>query len=131
MYIFSALLLRSLEGVASSMIIFTVFSFANNTYKHRSLEYIGYITIMEGLGMVLGAPLGTLFYQIAGYDTVFYGTGLLLLLCSLVYYIVLSPTLNEVPEEDSENEYNISTWELLKNKRYLFALLTTLVAFTL
>ena len=97
------------------------------------MEYISYITAMEGLGAALGAPFGSLFYQLAGYQAIFFGCGALMMVSSIVFEYILSPELDYTSnsEEQNENMLPISTKELLKYKRLLFAALTGTAASTI
>lgn len=84
-YISLAVGFRMLQGVSSVMIQTTLFSIGVFYYKDHSMEYISYITAMEGLGTSLGAPLGAAFFVIFGYDAIFIGCGAIMLLSSILF----------------------------------------------
>ena len=72
------------------MINTTLFSIGALHYKEHSMEYISYITAMEGLGTALGAPLGAAIFAIAGYDAIFIGCGTLMISSSIAFKYMLS-----------------------------------------
>ena len=90
MFIVSAIGFRLAQGVSSVMIATTLFSIGALHYKDHSMEYMSYMTAMEGLGTALGAPMGAAFYAIVGYDAVFYGCGALLILSAVIFRYVLN-----------------------------------------
>ena len=72
------------------MIQTTLFSIGALHYQEHSMEYISYITAMEGLGTALGAPLGAAIFAIAGYDAIFIACGAFMILSSIAFKYLLS-----------------------------------------
>ena len=85
-----SIVFRMVQGVSSVLIQTTLFSIGALHYKQHSMEFISYITAMEGLGTALGPPFGAVFYTIFGYDAIFIGCGILMVLSSIAFKCILS-----------------------------------------
>lgn len=126
MYIVIAFLTRILQGISSTLIQTTLYSISTNIYPDHSMEFIGYIQAMEGLGLVFGAGFGTVLYVIGGYNFIFLSFGILFVVFSLAAKYIFDSSLDHVASKDANNSETsqITTLELLKHPRYLMAALS-------
>ena len=88
-----AIMLRLLQGAASTMVQTTLYSICAFFYKRHSVEFIGYLQVMEGLGLAIGPPTGAFIYGIAGYNAVFNVCGVSLVISAIVFRFILSQNL--------------------------------------
>ena len=83
-YIYMHISLRILQGISSNLVQTTMYSISAYFYKEHQEAFLGYLQVMTGLGIALGPPVGSLFYILSGYNAVFYGAGLVMILYAMV-----------------------------------------------
>ena len=73
-----ALLLRTLQGIASASINTTCYSMAANKYADNTEFVVGMLEAMSGVGIVTGLVGGSIVYEFMGYGAVFVVFGIIL-----------------------------------------------------
>lgn len=69
----------------------TCYSIASNFFPKKKIRIIGFIEAATGLGMILGPFIGTVLFQIAGYNGMLLSFGAAFILLSILMPFVLPP----------------------------------------
>lgn len=92
------LILRSVEGIAASMIVTTWYSIVAITYRANQLRYLGFLESTWGIGMMIGPLIGSILYDFFGFNITFYILGSVFVIISPFLYWII-PTY--VDKQDS------------------------------
>ena len=61
-----------MQGIADAMMITCNYSLIAQTFKEQKMIYFGYVEAATAVGLILGAPLGSLIYTTLGYQYCYY-----------------------------------------------------------
>ena len=88
-YVTFALAARLLQGLATVSIQVTCYSIATNFFPVKKMRLIGLIEAATGLGMIAGPFIGTVLFQIAGYNGMLFCFGAIFLVITGLMPFVL------------------------------------------
>lgn len=95
LYVALSMSARLLQGLASVCIQVTCYSIATNFFPKSKMKLIGFIEAAMGLGMISGPFLGTILYQLVGYNGMLITFGSTFIALTLLMPILLPPFIDK------------------------------------
>lgn len=77
-FVYTSIVVRAISGYAGSLSQAAVISTTAQTFSDKKIEYISYLETGNGVGLIIGPPLGSVFYGYFGFSSTFYLFGALL-----------------------------------------------------
>ena len=134
LYIVLALIIRLMQGFASSMIQTTIYSICTNFYPDKKEALVGYLEAVTGVGLILGPLIGSFLYSYGGFSFTFYAFGSLFIVFSMFINFIIPSKVNHVQPDiradldgyrilNSSKRFKkpIGYLTLLKETRFIFA----------
>jgi len=114
------MLMRVIQGIGTSMVQTSAYSILTLTYPKDINFVVGCIETAAGLGLSLGPVFGTILYNIGGVSLTFLTFFAICLIIGLLVKYQIPEEVDTV-EDDDEEPVHISYFQLLWNKRIIFA----------
>jgi len=95
---------RFMQGAADSMMITCNYSLIAQTFKEEKMIYFGYVEAAAAIGLIFGAPLGSLIYSTLGYKYCYYIVSSMFSIPLVLFIIFLPKSIDNSISNKSEIE---------------------------